>query len=208
MHNISVKIICIIILFYGTSIFGSTTSNELVPCKKMAADVLERCLMGDGEGCWVKSQQHYAACKKSVVEMHISNTTRINAERELRENRELKKASETQLNQNEQIECRGESFRFLISNSGVLEQESGIAWRIHKNTLKKTTLTLNIEPSVGSESSLVYVLSIPLPLPSEGTLAWNGSYESVEDIGGAFSTVTKQGTPSVTLLSCKLKFKQ
>ena len=116
MYNISVKIICILILFYEASIFASPTSNEFIPCKKMAAVVLENCLMDDGEDCWVKSQQHYATCKKSVVEMHIPNAARISAERELRENREFQKASEIQLNQNAQIECIGEGFRFLISN--------------------------------------------------------------------------------------------
>ena len=85
MSNIKVIIIVIVGLFFNASINATPTSNEFIPCKKMAVAMLEYCLKDDDGNCWSKSKAHYESCRKDVIQRHIPNYDRIKSEKKIRD---------------------------------------------------------------------------------------------------------------------------
>ncbi|MEO9946559.1 MAG: hypothetical protein ABJH28_13990 [Paraglaciecola sp.] len=70
MTNCNVKL-CVLAggMFVG-AISASPTSNEFIPCKKLAVAKLEYCLNGDNNDCWAKSKGSYESCHKAIIEKH------------------------------------------------------------------------------------------------------------------------------------------
>jgi len=79
--NFRVVLFAIVGLLYGPSIQASPTSNEFVPCKKLAVARLEYCLKDDDLNCWSKSKAGYNSCRKNVIKRHASDHERMKAEK-------------------------------------------------------------------------------------------------------------------------------
>ena len=69
-------------------VIASPTSNEFIPCNKMAVAILEMCLKGNGNDCWADSKRQYKSCRKDVMRSHTKDLERIKAEKKARENQE------------------------------------------------------------------------------------------------------------------------
>lgn len=77
--------IVLVALLISAPINASPTSNEYIPCQKLAVAALEYCL-NDGESeCWSKSKADYESCRNDVIQQHVSDHDRIRKEKELRE---------------------------------------------------------------------------------------------------------------------------
>ena len=95
VSNIKVVLFVIVGLLYGTSIQASPTSNEFVPCKKLAVARLNHCLKEDDNNCWSKSKASYNSCRKNVIKRHAPDHERIKAEKKRMFEIERKKMKNT-----------------------------------------------------------------------------------------------------------------
>jgi hypothetical protein len=90
---LSVTIVSSFLLSFA---FASPTSNEFIPCKKIAVSVLEYCLNENSysanDFCWTKSKEHYASCAKKVFQGHVPK------EREAKMKAEIKARAEIERN--------------------------------------------------------------------------------------------------------------
>ena len=79
-------------LFANSNLSASPTSNEFIPCKKLAVAVLEHCLDKDKKHCWKKSKTKFQSCRKEVIESHAphSKALRRAAEEEKRKEEAMK----------------------------------------------------------------------------------------------------------------------
>ena len=78
------------VLIFAGHINASPTSNEFVPCKKIAVAKLEYCLMDDDKNCWSESKASYESCRKDVIQQHIPNYDRIKKMKDHRNELEIK----------------------------------------------------------------------------------------------------------------------
>lgn len=64
---------------------ASPTAEEFLPCHKMAADMLQRCLDGrpgyENDACWAEAKTAQQRCYRSVNKAHRPDKARIEAER-------------------------------------------------------------------------------------------------------------------------------
>ena len=88
VSNIKVVLIVIVGFFFNTPINASPTSNEFIPCKKLAVTMLKYCLKDNDNNCWTKSKTSYDSCRKDVIQSHVPDHERINVEREKTKNTE------------------------------------------------------------------------------------------------------------------------
>lgn len=70
---------------FNTSVSASATSNEFIPCKKLAVSELAYCLEDEGKYCWDKSKASFDACYQGIVQNHNPNNVNNSAKREERE---------------------------------------------------------------------------------------------------------------------------
>ncbi len=79
-------------LFANSNLSASPTSNEFIPCKKLAVTVLEHCLDGNEKECWKKSKTRFKLCRKNVIEDHSRDSKALErAAKEKKRKEESKK---------------------------------------------------------------------------------------------------------------------
>lgn len=61
--------------------FASATADEFIRCNKLAVTKLESCLDNGGEACWAQSKASYDACHEQVIQNHLPNRERMEAEK-------------------------------------------------------------------------------------------------------------------------------
>ncbi len=83
--------------FFSLTINSSPTSNEFVPCKKLAVALLEMCLKDDGNECWADSKKQYESCIKKVMRSHIADSNRTKAAIKAKQAREKQEKHKEQL---------------------------------------------------------------------------------------------------------------
>ncbi|MFT2090620.1 hypothetical protein [Paraglaciecola sp. 2405UD69-4] len=73
-----IKLLALSLGMFLGQVSASPTSNEFVPCKKLAVAKLKYCLNDDNENCWAKSKASYEACYKNVLASHSVKNNKIN----------------------------------------------------------------------------------------------------------------------------------
>lgn len=82
MPNINVVLITTVATFFSVVTNASPTSNEFVPCNKLAVATLQQCLDNDADRCWFKSKTKYKSCRIEVIENHVTDAEKITAEKQ------------------------------------------------------------------------------------------------------------------------------
>ena len=73
------------LFFVMSNCFASPTSDEFIPCGKMAVEVLKQCLPENpyyqNDVCWQRSKDAYELCSESVFQDHDLDERQARRER-------------------------------------------------------------------------------------------------------------------------------
>lgn len=88
MFKLTLICVLLAVIFLGESVNASPTSDDFIPCQKMAVTILDNCLKEGESSCWSDSKSHYKICRQRVIQSYLPDAERIRAEQKLREKRE------------------------------------------------------------------------------------------------------------------------
>lgn len=88
MSNLALICVFLVIVSFGESGNASPTSDDFIPCHKVAVIILDKCLQDGGSSCWSDSKASYESCRQRVIKSYLPNTSQKRAEQKLREKRE------------------------------------------------------------------------------------------------------------------------